>query len=139
MLMLRYFLFVGGALVGLLLLSNVVLPQPPAAAVTNTASELPAIRIQSERKWPQRVVIDTSLPTIVPAQAAAKAPVAPKVADVSVPAGGRDSFAQLTTPEPAKSELKPHRKHRTARRQPGPRPVMLAQQRPFSFFASNSW
>jgi hypothetical protein len=138
MLMLRYFVFVGGALVGLLLLSNAVLPQPPAAAITNAASELPAIRIQSERKWPQRVVIDTSLPTVVPVEAAARTPVAPKVADVPVQAGGRDSFAQLT-PEPPKADLKPHRKHRTARRQPGPRPVMVAQQRPFSFFASNSW
>jgi hypothetical protein len=139
MLMLRYFVFVGGALLGLLLLSNAVLPKLPADAVATAASEPPAIRIQSERKWPQRVVIDTSLPTVVPAETASRQPAAPKVADVPEQATARDAFAQLTTPEPVKPELKPHRKHRVARRQPGPRPVMMAQQRPFSFFASNSW
>ena len=68
--LLRYFVFVGGALVALLFLSNAVLPKLPVAEVANTASELPMIRIHSARKWPQRVVIDTSLPTIVPTQTA---------------------------------------------------------------------
>ena len=43
--LLRYFVFVGGALVALLLVSNAVLPKLPVAEVTNTASELPMIRI----------------------------------------------------------------------------------------------
>ena len=30
----------------------------------------PVIRIHSDRKWPERIVFDTTLPTIVPAQTA---------------------------------------------------------------------
>ena len=141
MFLLRYFVFVGGALVGLLFLSNAVLPKLPAAEVTNTANELPVIRIQSARKWPQRVVIDTSLPTIVPTENAGVQPVAPAttVADVAAQAGTRDAYAELTTPEPKKLEPRPHRRHRLARRQVAPPAVVVAQQRPFNFFASNSW
>jgi hypothetical protein len=142
MFLLRYFVFVGGALVGLLFLSNAVLPKLPVAEVTNTASELPVIRIQSARKWPQRVVIDTSLPTIIPTENAGAQPVTPAttVANVPAQAGTRDAYAQLTAPVSKKPEPKPHRKHRLARRQLAPPPVVLAQQqRPFNFFASSSW
>ena len=139
--LLRYFVFVGGALVALLFLSNAVLPNLPEAVVTNTAKELPIIRIHSARKWPQRVVIDTSLPTIVPVQTAREEPDIPAttVADVPTRAGTRDAYAQLTTPEPKKPQPKLRRKHRMARRQVAPPPVVVAQQRPFNFFASNSW
>ena len=84
--LLRYFVFVGGALVALLFLSNAVLPKPPVAEVTNTANELPMIRIHSAQKWPQRVVIDTSLPTIVPTQTARAEPDTPATAVADVPA-----------------------------------------------------
>jgi len=139
--LLRYFVFVGGALVALLFLSNAVLPNLPVPVVTNTANELPIIRIHSARKWPQRVVIDTSLPTIVPVQTARAEPDTPAttIADVPAQAGTHDAYAQLTTPEPKKPAPKPRRKHRVARRQSAPPPVVVAQQRPFNFFASNSW
>ena len=142
--LLRYFVFVGGALVALLFFSNAVLPKPPVAEVTNTANELPMIRIRSAQKWPQRVVIDTSLPTIVPTQTARAEPDTPAtaVADVPAQAGtrdARDAYAQLTTPVSKKPEPKPRRKHRVARRQMAPPIVVVAQQRPFNFFASNNW
>lgn len=139
--LLRYFVFVGGALLALLFVSNAVLPKLPVEHVANTAKELPMIRIHSARKWPQRVVIDTSLPTIVPTQTARAEPDTPAttVADVPAQAGTRDAYAQLTTPETKKPEPKPRRKHRVARRQVAPPTVVVAQQRPFNFFASNSW
>ena len=69
---LRYFFFVGGALLALLFISNSYLPNAPAADKTADAGEpgidKSVIRIQSDRKWPERVVFDTSQPTIVPAQ-----------------------------------------------------------------------
>jgi len=61
----RYFGFVGSALLLLLFGLNRYLPQPvvePVRAVTDK----PVIRISSIEKLPERVVIDTSLPTIVP-------------------------------------------------------------------------
>jgi hypothetical protein len=135
--LLRYFVFVGGALVGLLLLSNALLPQLPTAEATSTstANDLPMIRIHSAQKWPRRVVIDTSLPTIIPPQTAAAEPATP-VATAAVPAHAKpaEAYAQLTAAAPKKPEVKPRRKHRVARRQAAPRMVMVAQQRPFGFF-----
>ena len=61
----RYFGFVGSALLLLLFGLDWYLPQPvvePVRAVTDK----PVIRISSIEKLPERVVIDTSLPTIVP-------------------------------------------------------------------------
>ena len=64
----RYFLLVGGVLLALLFLSNEVLPQLPAAErVAEAGPDKPVIRINSDRKWPERVVFDTNMPTIVPA------------------------------------------------------------------------
>jgi hypothetical protein len=63
--LLRYFGFVGSALLLLLFGLNWYLPQPavePVGAVTNK----PVIGISSIEMLPERVVIDTSLPTIVP-------------------------------------------------------------------------
>jgi hypothetical protein len=63
----RYFLFVGGVLLALLFLSNEVLPKLPVEADrAETGPHKSVIRIQSDRKWPERVVFDTNLPTIVP-------------------------------------------------------------------------
>jgi hypothetical protein len=63
--LMRYFGFVGSALLLLLFALDWYFPQPvvePDRAVT----EKPVIRISSIEKLPERVVIDTSLPTIVP-------------------------------------------------------------------------
>src|SRR6267142_3656503 len=57
----RYFLYVGGALLALLFFVDVYLPKFPVAAKATANS--PVIRILSDRKWPQRIVYDTSLPT----------------------------------------------------------------------------
>jgi hypothetical protein len=137
--LLRYFVFVGGALVGLLLLSNALLPQVPTAEATSTstANDLPMIRIHSAQKWPRRVVIDTSLPTIIPPQTAAAESAVP-VATAAVPAHVKpaEAYAQLTEAAPKKAEPKPRRKHRMARRRAAPPMVMVAQQRPFGFFGT---
>jgi hypothetical protein len=63
--LIRYFGFVGTGLVLLLIGLGWCFPQPaeePLASVSNR----PNIRIASAEQLPERVVIDTSLPTIVP-------------------------------------------------------------------------
>ncbi len=70
--LLQYFGFVGGALLLILLGANWLLPQPAEAPVRSDAVR-PAIRISSVERLPERVVIDTSLPTIVPPDSAHKA------------------------------------------------------------------
>jgi hypothetical protein len=62
----------------LLFIADFCLPKSPVAE--RASIDLPAIRIHSDRKWPDRIVFDTSLPTIVPAQ--------PANAETSVPASG---------------------------------------------------
>jgi len=63
----RYFVVVGSALAVLLLMAGWSLPEPPASFPDRPeVIERAAIRIRSERKWPEKVVLDTSQPTIPP-------------------------------------------------------------------------
>ncbi|MCA1545838.1 hypothetical protein I6F36_03300 [Bradyrhizobium sp. BRP19] len=107
---LRYFIFVGGALLTLLFAADFVLPAAPVAQAVATASnEQPLIRIRSDRHLPERVVLDTSQPTIVApavqtaAVAAPQPPVqeslSPALAEMSAKTRVRETFAQFT-PEP---------------------------------------
>src|SRR3979490_355370 len=147
----RYFAFVGGVLLALLFISDAVWPRLPVADATPEAGvDKSTIRIHSDRKWPERVVFDTNLPTIVPAAAAkieASIPAAAGVADGSAKARVREALAQLPLPDakqvvssdPKKPELKPQRKPKIAKRRGAP-PVMLVAQPPrFGFFDNSTW
>ena len=61
----RYFAFIGSVLLALLFLADWYLPQP-AAMPARAAVDRSVIRLHSIHKWPERIVIDTSQPTIVP-------------------------------------------------------------------------
>ena len=63
----RYFALAGGTLLVLLLAAGAITPRPP---MTESAPgpHLPRIRIYSELKGPEAVVIDTSRPIAAPAQ-----------------------------------------------------------------------
>ena len=106
----RYFLFVGGALLTLLFAADYVLPsQPVAQAVATAGNDQPLIRIRSDRHLPERVVFDTTQPTIVPPAMKTAAVVAPQppvqdsasaaLAAMSAKARVRETFAQFT-PDP---------------------------------------
>jgi hypothetical protein len=78
----KYFLFVGSALAALLLIVGWYCPAPPAIFANRPhVITMPAIRIKSERKWPEKIEFDTSQPTIVPpaaeASSVAALPAAP--------------------------------------------------------------
>jgi len=145
----RYFFFVGGVLLALLFVSDAYLPKLPVADSDHAGVDKSVIRIHSDRKWPERVVFDTSRPTEVPPQIAsvAASAAAPKTAaDVSTTARMREASAQLpvdpkqaqlsaaTKPEP---KLQPKRK--IAKRRVAPPMVLVAQQPQFGFFANNTW
>jgi hypothetical protein len=138
----RYFFLVGGVLLALLFVVDAVLPKLPVADRTDT--DLPVIRIHSDRKWPERVVFDTSIPTITPAptakaEAVAPAPAPAVVADVSAKVRVREAFAQFVPPDPKKPEQKPQRKRKIAKSRVGPPVVLVAQQPRFGFFDSGMW
>jgi hypothetical protein len=103
----RYFVFVGGALLTLLFAVNYVVPASPVAQAVATASnDQPLIRIRSDRHLPDRVVLDTTQPTIaapVVKTAAVVAPqppvheaASPALAEISAKARVRETFAQFT-------------------------------------------
>src|SRR5581483_7322162 len=103
--LLRYFLYVGGALLSLILTANLVLPQAPVPGTLTSATELPPVRIQSDRKLPERIVFDTSstvatapVPVLASRKVAAveaPAPVAAVTPEMSAKARVREAFAQL--------------------------------------------
>ncbi|MEY9401994.1 hypothetical protein ABIF66_001800 [Bradyrhizobium japonicum] len=62
--LMKYFGFVGSVLVLLLIGIGWCFPQP--AEPLSGGNDRPAIRIASAEQLPERIVIDTSLPTIVP-------------------------------------------------------------------------
>lgn len=151
----RYFMYVGGVLLALLFVVNAYLPTPPPIA-EQAETELPVIRIQSERKWPKPVVFDTSHPTTAPAQPvqiAKTEAAAATVADVAAKARMGDAFAQLQPsdlkqaeqPNAKKPEVKPQPRRKIARRRVAPHvgpPTMLVAQQPrfgFGFFGNNVW
>src|ERR1700693_897988 len=136
----RYFLFVGGVLVALLLVSGWLLPKLPMTETAEMGADKSFLRISSDRKWPERVVFDTSVAPIAPVQTATtKEAVAPPatVAVVDVTAKVREAFVQLEPPDPKKPESKPHRKHKIAKKHLAPPRVLIAQQQRFGFFGSN--
>jgi hypothetical protein len=144
----RYFFFVGGVLLALLFISDAYLPKLPVADRAYT--DLPVIRIHSDRKWPERVVYDTSLPTIIPAQIAstdASVPPPEAVADISAKAQVREAFAQLQPSDaeqlrqskPKTPEPKLQRKRKIAKRRVAPSIVLVARQPRFGFFGNSIW
>ena len=62
--MAKYLAVVGGALAVLLLIAGWTLPElPDRFSDRSDSTGAAAIRIASERKWPEKVVLDTSQPT----------------------------------------------------------------------------
>ena len=104
---------------------------PVTQAVATASNEQPLIRIRSDRHLPERVVLDTSQPTLaapavkIAAVAAPQPPVegmSPALAEISAKARVRETFAQFTPAAKAdaaavkKAEAKTH--SRKFRRRP---------------------
>ena len=141
----RYFLFVGGVLLALLFVVNSIVPQEAVVAGQNQGLSSPGVdktmvRIKSTQKLPERVVYDTNLPTIVPAQVNAVAAAVPSATgDASPQARVRNTFAQFIPPEkadaqkvaaeqPAQAQPQAPKKRKVARYHAHPQqPMRLAQ------------
>ncbi|MDP1585863.1 MAG: hypothetical protein Q8M18_20800 [Bradyrhizobium sp.] len=143
----QYFLYVGGVLLALLFGVDAFVPKEPVVssiAAIEAPVASPVFRIRSERKWPERVVYDTSLPTIVPpkVEIAAAADVPAPAAEMSAKAQVRESFAQFKPGDDPKPEVKPVRKRKVAKARAAPprQPAMRVAERPqFGFFGNNIW
>jgi hypothetical protein len=114
----RYFVFVGGMLLGLLFLADWYFPTPNAAtAVAYNDVDRSIIRIHSRHKWPDAIQMDTRAPMPAPAPVIAEG--APPAAPVE-----RVRQAYAFEPPPQKAAEKPRRRARPLRpvsREPGQR------------------
>jgi hypothetical protein len=149
----RYFLFVGGVLLALLLAIDALVPQQAVVASQAAPSvNKTVVRIRSDQKLPERVVYDTSLPTIVPPPAVTAQATAPVVAapapamasaDATAQARVRETFAQFVPAEAKKPEPQVQRKRKVAKSRPPmqfAQPQMrVAQQSHFGFFGGSNW
>jgi hypothetical protein len=82
-LLIRYFLIVGGLLLTLLFIADWYMPSPPQTATQEGSIDRTILRIRSTRKWPEKVQIDTTIPMTAPSTAtvvAANKPEQPKLA-----------------------------------------------------------
>jgi hypothetical protein len=151
---LRYFVFVGAALLALLFVVAEAFPALPVVAQSTdaAAADIPMIRIHTDRKWPERVVFDTSVPTVVPPTIVAAVPLSTQtanngtrvgapadVADVGTKVTARDAYAQVTPSDLKKMTPKPQPKRKVAKRHVAPPPIQVAQRPQFGLFANNIW
>jgi len=84
-----YLFFVGSLLLAMLFVADWYLPPYSSPTFGREArADKSIIRIKSAHKWPEQVVFDTSLPTIVP-------PPLPVSAQTRVLEEPREAFAQL--------------------------------------------
>src|SRR5262245_24721630 len=138
----RYFLYVGGVLLMLLCLwKPYVAELSPSQRINGNP---PTIRIHSDRKLPERVVFDTSIPAVVP-EPSNIVPVAPAAVVAAAPAAGfREAFAEVhvdvTRPlEVKKRELvraSTQRKLSKRHRMP---PTFLVTRNQFGWFDNRFW
>jgi hypothetical protein len=144
----RYFLYVGGVLLTLVFILDACLTKLPVLERSHANS--PVIRIHSDRKWPERIVFDTNLPAIAPAQAAiAEDRVASpaSVADASVKEREREAFAlmqpsdakRLQPSDPGRRELKPQRPRKIVKRHVPPRSLLVWWQPQYGWFGNTIW
>jgi hypothetical protein len=142
----RYFLYVGGVLFTLVFILDACLTKLPV--MERSLVDSPIIRIHSDRKWPERIVFDTTLATIVPTQTAIAEDrvVNPTVTHAAAKERERQAFALMQPSdvkrlEPATSgrrDLKPPRQRKIVKRHVSPRSVLVARQPQFGWFG-NIW
>jgi hypothetical protein len=108
----RYFALIGSVLLVLLFLADWYLPQP-AATPARADVDRTVIRLQSGHRWPERIVIDTSLPTIVPPPAKVADTLSARLPPVARPPSA--AFALVTPAQAAAPAIarKPAPKRRT--------------------------
>jgi hypothetical protein len=137
----RYFFYLGGVLLALLFVVDAYLPKLPVAHWADKVSH--NIRIHSDQKLPERIVYDTSLPTITPPQiarteqsAAARATIASakprqEEAFTQLPPSAAN---QLQSSDSKRREPKLQRQRKNTKRHAPPPMLLVARQSRFGWF-----
>ena len=153
MLVLRYFAFMGAALLALLLVCAAMLPKAPTTDnAVASVDDKPTIRIHSQRKWPERIVLDTNAalpsppvkvegPIVAPIPPASADAVASEATEEHSPAAAektrsREAFAELEQSHKRVTQLKKpeSRRRRVVRSRMVPR-YAYAPSYAYSYYA----
>jgi hypothetical protein len=141
----------GAALFSLLFVVDYCVPRTPIPE--QAPADRAAIRIHSDRKWPERIVFDTRWPTIVAAAPAVKISDVAMSSDVTERPVSRmdnptvaNALAMLPRPDarPPKS-IDRKRQHKIStfaarpRRHVKPQMLIAARQGQFTWFGFRSW
>jgi hypothetical protein len=102
-------------------------PKAPSQAVSTESPVEQTIRIQSAQRWPDKVVFDTSQPTIVPPPAPVAAVSAPSPAPVVATNSPLDARAEL------KPAVQPPPKRQARARRHNSRPDTWRRPEAFAF------
>jgi predicted lipid-binding transport protein (Tim44 family) len=114
--LIRYFLYMGGVLLAVLLLVGGYMGGP-VSEVAQSGAEPTVARIRSAQKWPEKIVFDTSAPQVrapdVAADVAAAALAAPPpAATPAAQATARQAYAMAAPPAAAAKPAAPAASHR---------------------------
>jgi hypothetical protein len=142
----RYFLWVGSVLLAMMFIAGWVWPSAapvPAPAHEAVAAQGPTdptnsmiLRIQSARKWPDKIVFDTSIPTIVPPPAPVVAAIVPATAPSAAAVSPLEARAEMKPAAPPAS-VPPKRVARVHRRNARPAVSTVASAYPQNY--PSSW
>ncbi|MGY3558701.1 hypothetical protein ACVWXP_001970 [Bradyrhizobium sp. USDA 4463] len=144
--LLAYIWKVGVALLALLFAVDLYLPKTPV--VQKFAVDRPTIRIQSDRKWPERVVLDTSQPIIVSAASGIlTARVPASIVQREAPVIRTDSprIGNARTDPPPREAIDRKRPRKTqlsatrSKRHTPPQMLLAARQAQFGWFGYRYW
>jgi hypothetical protein len=143
-----YFRNVGAALLALLWVADFYLPRPDV--VRSAVVDQPAIRIHSDRKWPERVVFDTSTPVVPTTPAASDRNIEASLAAAAQPASSAlakagDALAMLPRtdsrgPEAARQDPQQSKvAARPARKKARPHILPASPSSQFAWFGFRPW
>jgi hypothetical protein len=148
--LLAYFWRVGAALLALLFAADFCLPK--AMVVRDDTIDRPTIRIHSDRKWPERLMLDTSQPVIIAAAPDIASVQASAFVDRAEPpvtrtetAAVADALAMARTdqlPREAVDRKRPRKTQRIAmrsKRHAPPQMLLAARQGQFPWFGYRYW
>lgn len=106
----RYFILVGSVLLALLLVADWYWPNPSPMSSYGAPIDETILRIRSEHKWPQKVELDTTMPTIVlPSPAPTETAEDATVPDTAAPSAQPElnALAQAVPPQKQVAKRKP--------------------------------
>jgi hypothetical protein len=140
----RYLFYVGATLLAMLFIADAFAPDRPA--IHGRVARSTTIRIHSDLKLPERIVLDTSRPTIVAADVVEVELGAPPGADFPQ-TRVREAFARLGAPDAerpparssAKADAKPQRQSKIVRRHIEKNIRLVARPPQYGWFGNQVW